>query len=84
VTIQAFEPVDIGGGYVASPELAAQLNDPEGQQLVQAIIERKLGAGRTSAADCTCPCSSGGYRRGINPDCPWDGIHPETFRKATA
>lgn len=54
------------------------LNDPVGIELVEAIHHR-LGAGRTSSADCTCPRSSGGHRRGINPDCPWDGIHPQTF-----
>lgn len=43
--------------------------------------ESKLGAGRTSGADCTCPRSSGGYRRGIDLDCPWDGIRPSTFRE---
>lgn len=47
---QAFEPVDIGGGYVASHELAAQLNDPKGQKLVQAIHDRR-------ACTCTNRCS---------------------------
>lgn len=68
----------------ASKPLEEMLADVEGQELVEAIIERKLGAGRTSLADCTCPRSSGGYRRGIDLNCPWDGTHPETFRKATA
>lgn len=44
---------------------------------------QQLGAGRTTAADCICPKSSGGYRRGINPDCKWDGLHPETFKAVT-
>lgn len=55
------------------------LNDPVGIELVEAIHARKLGVGRTSSADCICPRSSGGYRRGINPDCPWDGIHTTGF-----
>ena len=54
------------------------LNDPVGIGLVEAI-HRRLGAGRTSSADCTCPRSSNGHRRGINPTCPWDGLTPQTF-----
>lgn len=63
--------------------LQVMLADPEGPLLVQAILERKLGAGRTTSADCICPRSSNGHRRGINLDCPWDGINPQTFTTAT-
>lgn len=61
-----------------SPEM---LNDPVGIKLV-ADIHARLGAGRTSSADCTCPRSSNGHRRGINLDCPWDGTNTTGFRKA--
>lgn len=55
------------------------LNDPVGIELVE-DIHRRLGEGRTSSADCICPRSSNGHRRGINLDCPWDGIHTTGFK----
>lgn len=56
-------------------------NDPVGIKLVE-DIHKRLGAGRTSSADCTCPRSSNGHRCGINLTCPWDGIQTTGFSTA--